>query len=91
MRSVMTQPGVYFTLDAPFVSIIGLYSNVLDSGPGVISSHAYVAPQLRRGSLRSNLVSLLWPAKPKLEERRLVEPRGFEPLTSAVRLRRSPN
>lgn len=37
VRSVMTQPGVYFTLDAPFVSIIGLYSNVLD-GPGVISS-----------------------------------------------------
>jgi len=37
MRSVMTQPGVYFTLDAPFVSIIGLYSNVLD-GPGVMSS-----------------------------------------------------
>jgi len=38
VRSVMTQPGVYFTLDAPFVSIIGLYSNVLDSGAGVISS-----------------------------------------------------
>jgi hypothetical protein len=38
MRSVMTQPGVYFTLDAPFVSIIGLYSNVIDNGPGVISS-----------------------------------------------------
>ena len=37
-RSMMTQPGVYFTLDAPFVSIIGLYSNVLDSGGGVISS-----------------------------------------------------
>ena len=37
VRSAMTQPGVYFTLDAPFVSIIGLYSNVLD-GPGVISS-----------------------------------------------------
>lgn len=37
VRSVMTQPGVYFTLDAPFVSIIGLYSNVLD-GPGVLSS-----------------------------------------------------
>jgi hypothetical protein len=37
VRSVMTQPGAYFTLDAPFVSIIGLYSNVLD-GPGVISS-----------------------------------------------------
>ncbi len=38
IRSVMTQPGVYFTLDAPYVSIIGLYSNVLDSGGGVISS-----------------------------------------------------
>jgi hypothetical protein len=37
MRSLMNQPGVYFTLDAPFVSIIGIYSNVLD-GPGVISS-----------------------------------------------------
>ena len=33
----MTQPGVYFTLDAPSVSVIGLYTNVLE-GPGVISS-----------------------------------------------------
>jgi Calcineurin-like phosphoesterase len=37
VRSTMTQPGVYFTLDAPFVSVIGLYTNVLE-GPGVISS-----------------------------------------------------
>jgi hypothetical protein len=37
VRSVMTQPGVFFTLDAPMLSIIGLYSNVLE-GPGVISS-----------------------------------------------------
>src|ERR1700728_3955509 len=37
-RTVMTQPAVYFTLDAPFVSIIGLYSNVLDTGGGIISS-----------------------------------------------------
>lgn len=27
LRTTMTQPGVFFTLDAPFVSIIGLYSN----------------------------------------------------------------
>jgi hypothetical protein len=33
----MTQPGVYFTLTAPFVTIIGLYSNVLED-PGVVSS-----------------------------------------------------
>ena len=43
VRSVMTQPGVYFTLDAPMVSIIGLYSNVLE-GPGVISSQGKKYP-----------------------------------------------
>ena len=37
VRSTMTQPGVYFTLECPFLSIIGLYTNVLE-GPGVISS-----------------------------------------------------
>ena len=31
LRSTMTQPGVYFTLDAPLVSIIGLYSNCGES------------------------------------------------------------
>ena len=30
-RTTMTQPGVYFTLDAPFVSIIGLYTNCSES------------------------------------------------------------
>src|SRR5205085_1430166 len=38
VRSTMTHPGAYFTLDAPFVSIVGLYTNVIDGGPGVISS-----------------------------------------------------
>ncbi|MEA2977146.1 MAG: hypothetical protein QOF19_2666 [Alphaproteobacteria bacterium] len=36
-RTAMTQPGVYFTLHAPFVRIIGLFSNSLE-GPGVISN-----------------------------------------------------
>lgn len=36
-RTTMTQPGLYFTFDAPFVRILGLYSNVLED-PGVISS-----------------------------------------------------
>ena len=36
-RTSMIQPGVFFTLDAPFVRILGLYSNVLED-PGVISS-----------------------------------------------------
>jgi hypothetical protein len=45
VRSTMDQPGVYFTLDAPFVSIVGLYTNVLE-GPGVISSQSGKYPQL---------------------------------------------
>jgi len=36
-RTTITQPGVYFAFDAPFVTIIGLYSNVLED-PGIISS-----------------------------------------------------
>ncbi len=36
-RTAMTQPGVYFALDAPFVRIIGLFSNSLED-PGVISN-----------------------------------------------------
>ncbi|MBV8817304.1 MAG: metallophosphoesterase [Acidobacteriaceae bacterium] len=35
-RTAMIQPSVYFTLEAPFVRILGLYSNVLED-PGVIS------------------------------------------------------
>jgi hypothetical protein len=37
VRTTMIQPSVYFTFDAPFVRILGLYSNVLED-PGVISS-----------------------------------------------------
>ncbi len=36
-RTAMTQPGVYYCLDAPFVRIIGLFSNALED-PGVISN-----------------------------------------------------
>src|SRR5580700_1494850 len=36
LRTTMIQPAVYFTLDAPFVRILGVYSNVLED-PGVIS------------------------------------------------------
>jgi Calcineurin-like phosphoesterase len=36
-RTTMIQPGVYFTLEAPFVRILGIYSNALEN-PGVISS-----------------------------------------------------
>jgi len=36
-RTTMVQPGVYFTFEAPFVRILGIYSNMLEN-PGVISS-----------------------------------------------------
>jgi hypothetical protein len=42
-RETMTQPGVYWLLDAPFLDIIGLYSNVAEN-PGFISG-AIPGPQ----------------------------------------------
>jgi hypothetical protein len=45
VRTTMTQPGVYFTFDAPFVTLIGLYSNVLED-PGVISSEGGKNPSV---------------------------------------------
>jgi hypothetical protein len=36
-RTTMIQPGVYFTFEAPYMRILGLYSNALED-PGVISS-----------------------------------------------------
>jgi hypothetical protein len=36
-RTAQIQPGVYFTLEAPFVRILGIYSNCLED-PGIISS-----------------------------------------------------
>jgi Calcineurin-like phosphoesterase len=44
-RTAMTEPGVYFTLDAPFVRIIGLFSNALED-PGVISSQKGKWPEV---------------------------------------------
>jgi len=47
VRTTMTQPGVYFTLNAPFVKFIGLYSNVSEHyQEGVIASPALGHAQL---------------------------------------------
>jgi hypothetical protein len=64
MRSVMTQPGVYFTLEAPFVSIIGLYSNALE-GPGVLSSQGghYPVSDEQLTFLKSELSRLKGPGE----------------------------
>lgn len=44
-RTTMTQPGVYFTLNAPFVKIIGLYSNTGES-TGILSDKTVGTAQL---------------------------------------------
>jgi hypothetical protein len=44
-RTTMIQPGVYYTFDAPFVRILGVYSNVLED-PGVISDQGGTYPTL---------------------------------------------
>jgi Calcineurin-like phosphoesterase/Iron/zinc purple acid phosphatase-like protein C len=66
-RTAMMQPGVYFALDAPFVTIIGLFSNVLED-PGVISSQGdktsvvtdeqldFLVTQLTRAKATNNAV-----------------------------------
>jgi len=42
VRTAMIQPAVYYTFEAPFVRILGLYSNVLED-PGVISAQTGTA------------------------------------------------
>jgi kumamolisin len=65
VRSAMNQPGAYFTLDAPLVSIVGLYSNVLE-GPGVISSEGGRYPTLDERQLEF-LTAELTRLKPQRE------------------------
>jgi hypothetical protein len=60
-RTAMTQPGVYFTLDAPFVRIIGLFSNALED-PGVLSSEGGkwpAVPDLQLDFLEAQLQRVL--------------------------------
>jgi len=59
-RTAMTQPGVYFTLDAPFVRIVGLFSNALED-PGVISSKSPLGghvPDFQLEYLRAQLARI---------------------------------
>jgi len=49
-RTTMIQPGVYYTFDAPFVRILGLYSNVLED-PGVISDQSGTYPTLDQSQI----------------------------------------
>ncbi len=47
VRTTMDQPGVYFTLNAPFVKFVGLYSNTSEGATeGVIADHKVGYAQL---------------------------------------------
>ncbi len=46
-RSTMTQPNVYWTLEAPFVNIVGLYSNVPEGGQVAPEQLAWLAGELK--------------------------------------------
>lgn len=50
-RTAQIQPGVYFTLEAPFVRVLALYSNILE-GPGVISDQGKTFPEGNRVQLQ---------------------------------------
>jgi hypothetical protein len=50
VRTAQVQPGVYFTLEAPFVRILGLYSNCLED-PGIISTQSGTYPGLTDAQL----------------------------------------
>jgi hypothetical protein len=50
VRTTMIQPAVYYTFDAPYVRILGLYSNVLED-PGVISDQNGTYPSLDKRQL----------------------------------------
>ena len=54
VRTTMDQPGVYFTLNAPFVKFIGLYTNTGEGGTqGVIDSAKVGQPSTARRILSS--------------------------------------
>ncbi len=57
-RMSMTQPYVYWTLDAPFVTIIGLYSNVDGSldARGRADQQEFLEQQMKSASKETKLL-----------------------------------
>ena len=47
LRDAMTQPNVYWTLDAPFITIIGLYTNVPEGGRVDDTQTAWLVSELK--------------------------------------------
>jgi len=63
-RTCMTQPGVYFALDAPYVRVIGLFSNALED-PGIISGESgSAAPAAGKKGKGKSTGAAKWPTVP---------------------------
>src|SRR5262249_14469791 len=60
-RDAMTQPYVYWMLKAPFVTIIGLYSNIdgLLDGPGTAAQERWLSEQLAAAGADASAPCLL--------------------------------
>lgn len=56
LRDAMTQPNVYWTLEAPFVNIIGLYSNVPEGGRLDDEQIAWFEEELARAPIDKALI-----------------------------------
>lgn len=55
-RQAMTQPNVYFTLDAPFATIVGLYTNVPEGGALDEQQMAWFSAELQNASREKALI-----------------------------------
>ena len=57
-RMTMTQPYAYWTMDAPFVTIVGLYSNVEGSldARGTAQQQAYLVEQMKAADPKKKLI-----------------------------------
>ncbi len=75
LRTTMIQPGVYFTLEAPFVRILGVYTNVLED-PGVISDENGANP-----ALDQRQVAFLTAALKRVKTDNFQEPSSSPPIT----------
>jgi Calcineurin-like phosphoesterase len=82
VRTTMDQPGVYFTLNAPFVKFIGLYSNVSEGGTeGVIASSKIGNAQL---TFLAQQLALAKSEREQGEPRALVIATHHPPFTSSA-------
>ncbi|MEA2458887.1 MAG: acid phosphatase type 7, partial [Thermoleophilaceae bacterium] len=55
-RAAMTQPNVYFTMNAPFITLIGLYSNVPEGGLIAADQLRWLVDEVRAAPAENALV-----------------------------------